>query len=62
MSEPERLTPDELRTLFLFEQLSDKQLSWLSERGHHPRRGRPGLVLPRAALGDPGDVEAGPGW
>ncbi len=33
-SEPgtERLTNDELRTLFLFEALSDEQLSWLGER------------------------------
>ncbi len=29
----ERLTPEELRTLFLFEELSDEQLSWLAERG-----------------------------
>jgi signal transduction histidine kinase len=28
------LTPDELRTLFLFESLTAEQLSWLSERGH----------------------------
>jgi signal transduction histidine kinase len=33
MTEPERLTPDELRTLFLFEALSDAQLAWLAERG-----------------------------
>ncbi|MGH9245297.1 MAG: ATP-binding protein [Acidimicrobiales bacterium] len=33
MSEPERLTPDELRTLFLFEALSDERLAWLAERG-----------------------------
>ncbi|MGH9138963.1 MAG: ATP-binding protein [Acidimicrobiales bacterium] len=33
MSGPERLAPDELRTLFLFEQLSDDQLAWLAERG-----------------------------
>jgi signal transduction histidine kinase len=33
MTEPERLPPEELRTLFLFEQLSDEQLSWLSDRG-----------------------------
>jgi signal transduction histidine kinase len=33
MSEPERLPPAELRTLFLFEQLSDDQLAWLAERG-----------------------------
>jgi signal transduction histidine kinase len=30
---PERLSPDELRTLFLFEELSDEQLTWLAERG-----------------------------
>jgi signal transduction histidine kinase len=29
----ERLTPKELRTLFLFEELKDDQLSWLAERG-----------------------------
>jgi CRP-like cAMP-binding protein len=29
----ERLTPDELRTLFLFEELSEEQLAWLAERG-----------------------------
>jgi signal transduction histidine kinase len=33
MSEPERLTPDQVRTLFLFEQLDDDQLAWLAERG-----------------------------
>ena len=33
MTEPERLAPEELRTLFLFEDLSDDQLAWLSERG-----------------------------
>jgi signal transduction histidine kinase len=33
MSGPERLTPKVLRTLFLFEQLDDDQLAWLSERG-----------------------------
>ncbi|TDD28518.1 cyclic nucleotide-binding domain-containing protein [Kribbella turkmenica] len=29
-----RLTPDELRTLFLFESLTDEQLQWLSEAGY----------------------------
>jgi signal transduction histidine kinase len=41
--------PDELRTLFLFEKLTDEQLQWLCERGHveaHP----PGVVFPE---GDP---------
>ena len=33
MSEPERLTPDELRTLFLFEKLDDDQLDWLAATG-----------------------------
>jgi len=33
MTLPERMRPDELRTLFLFEELSDDQLTWLSERG-----------------------------
>ncbi len=32
-SEPQRLSPDELRTLFLFEQLTDEQLEWLAARG-----------------------------
>jgi signal transduction histidine kinase len=32
--EPQRLTPDELRTLFLFESLTDEQLQWLSEAGY----------------------------
>ncbi len=33
MTEPERLTPDELRTLFLFESLDDDQLAWLAGVG-----------------------------
>ena len=33
MSQPERLTPEQLRTLFLFEDLSDDQLAWLANRG-----------------------------
>jgi signal transduction histidine kinase len=33
MSEPERLPPEELRTLFLFEDLNDEQRTWLAERG-----------------------------
>ncbi len=32
--EPRRLTPDELRTLFLFESLTEEQLQWLSETGY----------------------------
>ncbi len=33
MTEPERLAPDELRTLFLFERLTAEQLEWLAARG-----------------------------
>jgi signal transduction histidine kinase len=33
MSAPERLAPDKLRTLFLFDRLNDDQLTWLSGRG-----------------------------
>ena len=33
MDEPPRLSPAELRTLFLFEALEEDQLDWLSERG-----------------------------
>ncbi|MGH9026910.1 MAG: ATP-binding protein [Acidimicrobiia bacterium] len=33
MTEPERLQLEQLRTLFLFEDLSDEQLAWLAERG-----------------------------
>ena len=32
--EPVRLSPSELRTLFLFESLDDEQLAWLSENGY----------------------------
>jgi signal transduction histidine kinase len=32
--EPVRLSPSELRTLFLFESLDDEQLAWLSEHGY----------------------------
>ena len=32
--EPLPCKADELRTLFLFEKLTDDQLSWLCERGH----------------------------
>jgi signal transduction histidine kinase len=34
MTERERLSPEQLRTLFLFEKLDDGQLVWLAERGH----------------------------
>ena len=33
MSDPPRLTPADLRTLFLFERLDDEQLAWLAARG-----------------------------
>jgi signal transduction histidine kinase len=33
VTDPERLPPEQLRTLFLFEDLSDEQLVWLAERG-----------------------------
>ena len=33
MSDPPRLTPADLRTLFLFERLDDDQLEWLAARG-----------------------------
>ena len=33
MTGPERLPPEELRTLFLFEDLDEDQLVWLAERG-----------------------------
>jgi signal transduction histidine kinase len=33
MTEPERLAPEQLRELFLFEALTDEQLAWLAERG-----------------------------
>ena len=33
MNQPERLSTDELRTLFLFEELPDDQLTWLADHG-----------------------------
>lgn len=33
-AEPQRITRDELRTLFLFESLTDEQLDWLVRAGH----------------------------
>jgi signal transduction histidine kinase len=35
---PERLTPDEVRSLFLFESLDDEKLAWLAEHGRIERR------------------------
>ena len=34
------VSPDELRTLFLFESLDEGKLSWLSERGYCESSGR----------------------
>ncbi|QXE32998.1 cyclic nucleotide-binding domain-containing protein [Streptomyces sp. GMY02] len=40
MTASDRLTPDQVRTLFLFESLDDGQLGWLAERGRvEVRRG-----------------------
>lgn len=47
----DRLTPEQLRTLFLFESLSLEQLHWLAERGRVERRAA-GEVVYRE--GDPG--------
>ncbi|MFD7638953.1 cyclic nucleotide-binding domain-containing protein, partial [Streptomyces sp. NPDC059873] len=38
MSASNRMTPAELRTLFLFEALDEDQLAWLSERGRVEQR------------------------
>jgi signal transduction histidine kinase len=48
-----RLEPDELRTLFLFESLSDDQLLWLSERGWVEEHAAGSVVL---AEGDPAEL------
>ncbi len=50
--EPGQLTTDELKTLFLFEKLSDEQLAWLAERGCTLRAPAGSLVLRE---GDPAD-------
>jgi signal transduction histidine kinase len=44
MTEPERLTPEQLRTLFLFEDLDDDQVAWLAERGRVVEY-RPGATI-----------------
>lgn len=44
MTESDRLSPEQLRTLFLFEELSDEQLGWLAERGRTERRPAGGVV------------------
>ena len=43
--EPLPCKADELRTLFLFEKLTDDQLRWLCERGHVE-------LLPAGRVGD----------
>jgi signal transduction histidine kinase len=43
--EPGRLTPAELRTLFLFEKLTDEQLAWIAEHGCTQRVAAGQLVL-----------------
>jgi signal transduction histidine kinase len=50
--EPGRLTPDELRGLFLFEKLTDEQLRWLAEHGCTMHAPAGGLVLRE---GDPAE-------
>ncbi|GAA3641452.1 ATP-binding protein [Microlunatus ginsengisoli] len=49
-SEVRRLSPDELRELFLFESLDPDQLDWLSEQGRVEERRRGGPVF---SEGDP---------
>jgi signal transduction histidine kinase len=50
--EPDRLTPAELRTLFLFEKLTDEQLEWLAEHGCSMHMPAGGLVVRE---GDPAE-------
>ncbi|MGS2618743.1 ATP-binding protein [Micromonospora sp. LZ34] len=45
----ERLTPGQLRTLFLFESLDDEQLGWLAEHGRVERRAAGAVVYPEGA-------------
>jgi signal transduction histidine kinase len=47
---PDKMTPDQLRELFLFEALSDEQLQWLAERGDVVRAGAGGTIC---AEGEP---------
>ncbi|MEU4421338.1 ATP-binding protein [Actinoplanes sp. NPDC024001] len=51
--EPGALTPEELRTLFLFEKLTDEQLAWIAEHGCTMRVPAGGLVLRE---GDPAEA------
>ena len=50
--EPGRLTPAELRTLFLFEKLTDEQLGWIADHGctQHVAAGQ--LVIEEGAPAD----------
>jgi signal transduction histidine kinase len=50
--DPGALTPDELRTLFLFEKLTDEQLRWISEHGCTMHMPAGGIVCRE---GDPAD-------
>jgi signal transduction histidine kinase len=50
--EPGKLTPDELRTLFLFEKLSDEQLTWIADHGCTLRAKAGSLVVRE---GDPAE-------
>jgi hypothetical protein len=48
--EVERLTPDEVRTLFLFETLNDEQLRWLADQGHVERCAAGSYIFREAVL------------
>ena len=50
--DPGALTPDELRTLFLFEKLTDEQLAWIAAHGCTMHMPAGGVVLRE---GDPAD-------
>ncbi|GAA2695888.1 ATP-binding protein [Actinoplanes palleronii] len=50
--EPGRLTAEDLRSLFLFEKLTDEQLTWIAEHGCTQRVAGGGLVLRE---GDPAE-------
>ncbi len=49
---PQRLAPEEVRTLFLFESLDAEQLAWLAEQGRVERREAGAVVY---AEGDPAE-------
>lgn len=50
MDEPERLSVEEIRTLFLFESLNEEQLEWIASEGY-VKSFEPGIVCKE---GDPG--------